>query len=71
MVHSVHSGELLNVEITEITLKLIRLYDTTSSSWHLVAFFINSNIRFLNSVYLQTSKDMTCSLNCISVLLYT
>jgi len=34
--------------------------------------FITSNIRFLNTpVYLQTLKDMTYSLNCISVLLFT
>ena len=41
-------------------------------NFDLVAFFITSNIRFLNTpVSLQTLKDMTYSLNCISVLLCT
>ena len=56
-----------NMLITEITLN-----KTTLSWWHLVAFCITSNIRFLNTpVYLLTLKDMTDSLNCILVLLCT
>ena len=40
--------------------------------YKIVDFFITSNIRFLNTpMYVQTLKDMTFSLNCISVLLCT
>ena len=53
-----------NMFITEITLNKTLLASR--------CFYITSNIRFLNTpLYLQTLKDMTYSLNCISVLLCT
>ena len=56
-----------NMVITEITLNKTIQYNTKS-----LIFFITSNIRFLNTpMYVQTLKDMTISLNCISVLLCT
>ena len=57
-----------NMLITEIT-----FYKTIRYNVKLLAsrsFFITFNIRFLNTpVYLQTLKNMTYSLNCISVLI--